>query len=262
MLAVRHHLPIVDLHAVGIAVDAAQLIPVQTLERSVAVPYALEGDVLKVAVADPGNLHAIDELRLATKHSLDLGVASRDDILSELQRLLRTAEAIGSVVERRHGRGRRRRRRPRGRRRHLRRPARAPRERAHLPGGGGERLRRPFRGTGGRARGAVPRRRRAPRGAAHPEEDGRRRDDAPQGPREARHRRAPQAAGRPDHALCIVRRAHARHPRRDAADGRGREGRHAPARQVAQAADDAGARARPTRCAPTSRRSSGCRPGR
>ena len=78
--------------------DAAQLIPVQTLERSVAVPYALEGDVLKVAVADPGNLHAIDELRLATKHSLELGVASRDDILAELQRLVRTAEAIGSVV--------------------------------------------------------------------------------------------------------------------------------------------------------------------
>ena len=46
----------------------------------------------------PGNLHAIDELRLATKHSLDLGVASRDDIVAELQRLVRTAEAIGSVV--------------------------------------------------------------------------------------------------------------------------------------------------------------------
>ncbi len=98
MLAVRHHLPVVDLPAVGVAVDAAQLIPVPTLERSVAIPYALEEDVLRVAVADPGNLHAIDELRLATKHSLDLGVASRDDILAELQRLVRTAEAIGSVV--------------------------------------------------------------------------------------------------------------------------------------------------------------------
>src|SRR5262245_18366740 len=98
MLAVRHHLPVIDLPAVGVAVDAAQLIPVQTLERSVAIPYAVEDDVLRVAVADPGNLHAIDELRLATKHSLDLGVASRDDILAELQRLLRTAEAIGSVV--------------------------------------------------------------------------------------------------------------------------------------------------------------------
>jgi type IV pilus assembly protein PilB len=98
MLAVRHHLPVVDLLTVGVAAGAAQLIPVQTLERSVAIPYAVDGDVLKVAVADPGNLHAIDELRLATKHSLELGVASRDDILAELQRLVRTAEAIGSVV--------------------------------------------------------------------------------------------------------------------------------------------------------------------
>ena len=98
MLAVRHHLPVIDLPAVGVAVDASQLIPVQTLERSVAIPYELEDDVLRVAVADPGNLHAIDELRLATKHSLELVVASRDDILAELQRLVRTAEAIGSVV--------------------------------------------------------------------------------------------------------------------------------------------------------------------
>ena len=98
MLAVRHHLPVVDLPSVGVAVDAAQAIPVQILQRSVAVPYALEDDVLRVAIADPGNLHAIDELRLATKHALELVVASHEDIRVELQRLARTAEAIGSVV--------------------------------------------------------------------------------------------------------------------------------------------------------------------
>ncbi|MEP7224285.1 MAG: GspE/PulE family protein [Actinomycetota bacterium] len=98
MLAVRHHLPVVDLPTVGVTVDAAQQIPVQTLERSLAIPYELEGDVLRIAVADPGNLHAIDELRLATKHTLELAVGSRDDIHAELQRLARTAEAIGSVV--------------------------------------------------------------------------------------------------------------------------------------------------------------------
>ena len=38
MLAVRHHLPVVDLPSVGVSVEASQLIPVQTLERSVAVP--------------------------------------------------------------------------------------------------------------------------------------------------------------------------------------------------------------------------------
>jgi type IV pilus assembly protein PilB len=98
MYAARHHLPIVDLPEVGVALDAVELIPVQTLERALAVPYALEGDLLKVAVADPGNIHAIDELRLATKHTLDIGVASRDDVVAELQRLVRTAEAVGSAV--------------------------------------------------------------------------------------------------------------------------------------------------------------------
>src|SRR5919106_2310067 len=40
MLAVRHHLPLVDLPAVGVAADAAQVIPVHTLARAAAVPYA------------------------------------------------------------------------------------------------------------------------------------------------------------------------------------------------------------------------------
>jgi type IV pilus assembly protein PilB len=97
MLAARHHLPIVDLPGVGVAAEAAHLIPIQTLERAVAVPYALEDDVLKLVVADPGNLHAIDELRLATKHTLELGVASRDDIVAELRRLARAAEAVGTA---------------------------------------------------------------------------------------------------------------------------------------------------------------------
>jgi type IV pilus assembly protein PilB len=98
MLGVRHHLPVVDLVSEGVAADAAQLIPVNTLERAVAVPYAFDEDVLKVAVADPGNLHAIDELRLATRHTLELAVASRDDILTELQRLARAAEALGTAI--------------------------------------------------------------------------------------------------------------------------------------------------------------------
>jgi type IV pilus assembly protein PilB len=98
MLAARHHLPLIDLSSVGVAVDAAQIIPVQTLERAVAVPYALEDNVLKVVVSDPGNLHAIDELRLATKHRVELGVASREEIVTELQRLVRTAEAVGNVA--------------------------------------------------------------------------------------------------------------------------------------------------------------------
>jgi type IV pilus assembly protein PilB len=98
MLAARHHLPLIDLPAVGVALDAAQSVPTQTLQRAQAVPYALEEDVLRVAVADPGDLHAIDALRLATRHQLELGVASREDIEAELKRLTRAAEASDTFV--------------------------------------------------------------------------------------------------------------------------------------------------------------------
>jgi len=99
MLAARHHLPLVDLAATGVAADAVQAIPAHTLERTVAIPYALVDDVLQVAVADPGNLHAIDELRLSTRLPLELAVAARGEILAELRKLRRAAEALGSVVE-------------------------------------------------------------------------------------------------------------------------------------------------------------------
>jgi type IV pilus assembly protein PilB len=61
--------------------------------RAVALPYRLEGDRLFVAIADPTNVHSIDELRLATRYSLELGVAPREDIDAELKRLVRSAEA-------------------------------------------------------------------------------------------------------------------------------------------------------------------------
>jgi type IV pilus assembly protein PilB len=95
-LALRHQVPYVDLALSGIDKDAATQIPLHVLERVVAIPYAVEGDTLRVALADPGNLHGLDELRLATRHSLDLGVASREDILIELKRMARASEAVGA----------------------------------------------------------------------------------------------------------------------------------------------------------------------
>ncbi|MEX2211355.1 MAG: GspE/PulE family protein [Gaiellaceae bacterium] len=96
ILADRHQLPLVDLGATGVDSEAAALIPVQVLERAVAVPYAREGETLRVAVADPGNVQAIDELRFATPHALEIGVASRDEVLAEIRRLVRASETDGA----------------------------------------------------------------------------------------------------------------------------------------------------------------------
>jgi type IV pilus assembly protein PilB len=95
-LASRFQLPFVDLPLIGVVQEAAQEIPVHVLERVVAVPYALDGNTLRVAIADPRNVHAIDELRLATRYTLELGVASREDIENEIRRLARASEAFGA----------------------------------------------------------------------------------------------------------------------------------------------------------------------
>ena len=73
-LAARHQMPLVDL-----ALDRAS--PRRRPRRSpsmcssalVAVPYALDDGTLQVAIADPGNIQGIDELRLATRYPLELG---------------------------------------------------------------------------------------------------------------------------------------------------------------------------------------------
>jgi type IV pilus assembly protein PilB len=100
-LSSKHNLPFVDLVDTGISDDAAQAIPLHVLERLVAVPYAVEDGKLRVALADPANVHAIDELRLATRFQLEIGVASREDIQTEVRRLARAAEAFGAraVIE-------------------------------------------------------------------------------------------------------------------------------------------------------------------
>jgi type IV pilus assembly protein PilB len=99
MLAARHRLPLVDLRLTGVTAEASVLVPLHVLRRAAALPYRLDGEVLYVAIADPQNVHAIDELRLATRHRISLGVAARDDILGELDRMGRVSDAVIESLE-------------------------------------------------------------------------------------------------------------------------------------------------------------------
>jgi type IV pilus assembly protein PilB len=95
-LAARYQLPLVDLATVGVDAEAANLLPLHVLERVTAIPYAVEGSILRVAVADPSDVHAIDELRIATRLTVELAVATRDDVEAEIRRIVRASEAFGA----------------------------------------------------------------------------------------------------------------------------------------------------------------------
>jgi type IV pilus assembly protein PilB len=94
--AQRYHLPFVDILSEQPSPDAVELISIAVLERTTAIPYRVSGGVLKVAIADPSNIVAIDELRIATSHAVELAVAPREDILNEIKRFSRASEALGA----------------------------------------------------------------------------------------------------------------------------------------------------------------------
>ena len=91
--AERFALPFVDLRALGVDHSAAETIEARVLLRTSAFPYALEGDRLLVAIADPSDVQAIDELRFATAHEVVFAVAAREEIEQELRNLERQADA-------------------------------------------------------------------------------------------------------------------------------------------------------------------------
>jgi type IV pilus assembly protein PilB len=93
-LARRHDLPYVNLGDDRVSPDAAELIPLRALTRVCAVPFALRGERLQVAIADPANIHGVDELKLASRFAIDFHVTSREDIQNELERLTRQVEVF------------------------------------------------------------------------------------------------------------------------------------------------------------------------
>ena len=93
-LARRYGLPFIDFDEERVSPDAAELVPLRTLQRVVAIPISRVDQRLRIAVADPGNVHGIDELRLSTKYQVEIGVASREDILAELERRARQSEVM------------------------------------------------------------------------------------------------------------------------------------------------------------------------
>jgi type IV pilus assembly protein PilB len=97
-LAEQYHLPLVDLAVRGIDAEAAKVIPLSVLERVCAIPFAVVGGTLQIAITDPHNVRGLDELRLATRHAVEFHVAAKTDVLAEIRRISRASEALNAVL--------------------------------------------------------------------------------------------------------------------------------------------------------------------
>ena len=99
-LAERHGLEHIDLTAFQIDMAAAGLISTTTARRYDAVPVAYRGErTLLVAMADPANVVAMDDIAIMTGMEIRPAVASREDLQALVGRLGRMEDVVPDLVD-------------------------------------------------------------------------------------------------------------------------------------------------------------------
>ena len=99
-LAERFGLDYVDLGVFQPDLAAVNLISSQAAKRFDSVPIGFDdAGALIVAMADPSNVLALDDLKLMTGHEVRPAVSSAEDIAGVIARMSRLDEAVASAME-------------------------------------------------------------------------------------------------------------------------------------------------------------------
>jgi type IV pilus assembly protein PilB len=94
-LAERFGLDFIDLAVFNVDMSAANLLTSQVAKRYEALPVAFIGDrALLVAMADPANVHAVDDIAILTGYEVRVAVATSDDIAAVIARLSRVGDVV------------------------------------------------------------------------------------------------------------------------------------------------------------------------
>jgi type IV pilus assembly protein PilB len=91
-------LPFVDLTDYPIDQSAVSLVPVALLRRHEVLPIGRDGDRLLLAMADPRDVLALDDIRAAVKMQARPVVAERSDLMAALDRFVRSDSELSELT--------------------------------------------------------------------------------------------------------------------------------------------------------------------
>lgn len=96
--AVQQGLPFVELTEYPVDRLAVSLVPAAICRRHEVLPIAIVGSIMTLAVVDPGNVFALDDVRAAVRMQVTLVVAERRDLLSAIDRYHRADGELSSLT--------------------------------------------------------------------------------------------------------------------------------------------------------------------
>lgn len=93
-----YNVPAVDLESSGIDEHAVDLIPADVATKFQVVPIRREGRVITVAMANPDNIFAIDDIKFITGFEVRPVVATESAIKKTIDRLYDSADSLASIM--------------------------------------------------------------------------------------------------------------------------------------------------------------------
>jgi type IV pilus assembly protein PilB len=96
--AAQQGVPFVELTEYPVDRAAVSLVPAAICRRHEVLPIAAIGNTLTLAVVDPGNVFAVDDVRAAVRMQVTLVVAERKDLLAAIDRYHRADGELSSLT--------------------------------------------------------------------------------------------------------------------------------------------------------------------
>jgi type IV pilus assembly protein PilB len=90
-------MPFYELADIAVDGSALALVPGALCRRDVLIPVGFAGEKLRIAMADPSNVVALDDLRSTTGRDIAVGVATRNDIISAINRHYRSEGELDDI---------------------------------------------------------------------------------------------------------------------------------------------------------------------
>jgi type IV pilus assembly protein PilB len=99
-VAERYGLDYIDLTVFNVDMAAANLVTSQVAKRYEALPVAFIGDRgLLVAMSDPANVQAVDDIAILTGYEVRVAVTTSDDLSAVITRLTRVGDVVRDGVD-------------------------------------------------------------------------------------------------------------------------------------------------------------------
>jgi type IV pilus assembly protein PilB len=99
-LATKFGVPFLDLTSTRIDAAAGNMIPEKVARKYGAVPVRfLDDNSLLVAMVDPANIFALDDLKILTGYDVQAAIASEEDVFGAISRMHRVSDSVSENAD-------------------------------------------------------------------------------------------------------------------------------------------------------------------